>query len=82
MTEGIIPAIVSMAPGETPIEPGWYVAKVVACAEGDLLEIVQVEKDARGELAVAIVGSEGCLPLWDYNFVARIYPELIEAREQ
>ncbi|MHB2208258.1 hypothetical protein [Methylobacterium sp. CM6257] len=71
------PAVVPIAAGETPTEPGWYVAKPAACAEGDLPEIVQVEKDGRGELAVNIVGSEGCLPLWDYSFIARIYPELI-----
>jgi hypothetical protein len=81
MTGGITPAIAPLAAGETPTEPGWYVAKITAYAEGDLPEIVQVEKDARGELAVVIVGSEGCLPLWDYSFIARIYPELIEARE-
>ena len=75
------PFVVPMSAGETPTEPGWYVAKIAACAEGDLPEVVQVEKDAHGELAVAIVGSEDCLPLWDYSFIARIYPELIEASQ-
>lgn len=76
------PAIVPLSAGDVPTEPGWYVAKAAVGVEGDPPEIVQVEKDTHGERIVVIVGCEGCFPLWDYSFIARIYPELIGTKEE
>jgi hypothetical protein len=76
-------AIVPMAPGERPTEPGWYVARRL---KGDDNIIVSVWWDATSGLARD--GRMTAQDIFGYRypfafitFIARIYPERIEGKE-
>ena len=71
------PAIVPMAPGEQPTEPGWYVleSEVERCRE-----VVEVSKMTfETELVMQPVGTEDWWPISREkgNFIARIVLERI-----
>lgn len=78
------PAVSPMTAGEKPSEPGWYVAFVPETGE---TEIVRVRDNytaaSKRILSVTLTGSGNHYPLatTTITFIARIYPNRIEARE-
>lgn len=77
------PAVIPMAPGERPTEPGWYVVNTIFGLKGG--DAAQFNK-----VAHIIRGDDGALRYDDktkngrianrHTFIARIYPDRIEGK--